>query len=211
MRGNNEPSIVQATPTPYSPPYASQQAGPPQTLGNKPKDDDLISLDVPDPSQKTADGRQQTTESLAASPSEALPPNTSRQVTPPSQPGGQPSQPMVTSPNASRGENWALKGARRNAMGVSRSIKIQVEADRLVLVQQPGLMFAQIIPIGNSIALAVDNMVETINEFTESWETAGENSYWKPTLKVKVVPGGEEIFNDFQLLLRGSGIVVERM
>ena len=95
-------------------------------------------------------------------------------------------------------------------MAVSRNIRIQIEAERFVLVQQPGLMFAHVIPIGNSVALAVDSMVETINEFTESWETAGPNSYWKPTLKVKVLPGGEENFNDFQLLLRGSGIEVER-
>jgi hypothetical protein len=168
-------------PSAPSPPYTSQQ---PQ------RTDDTISLDVPDPPQKN----------LAASPREAQP----------SQPQQPQQPPVITSPNASRGENWALKGARRNAMAVSRSIKIQIEPDRLVLVQQPGLMFAQVIPIGNSVALAIDNLVEAVNEFTESWETAGENSYWKPTLKVKVLPGGEERFNDFQLLLRGSGLVVEK-
>ena len=96
-------------------------------------------------------------------------------------------------------------------MAVSRNIRIQIESDRFVLVQQPGLMFAQVIPIGNSVALAVDQMVATINEFTESWGTAGHNSYWKPMLKVNVLSGGEENFNDFQLLLRGSGIEVEKM
>ena len=191
LADSNEPSIAPSAP--YAPPYTSRQIGPPSPQETVKKDDDSISLDVPDPSKRE----------LAASPSEAFPSQG------PS--GQQPPVGMTVSPNASRGENWALKGARRNAMGVSRNIRIQVEADRFVLVQQPGLMFAQVIPIGNSVALAVDSMVETINEFTESWETAGPNSYWKPTLKVKVLPGGEENFNDFQLLLRGSGIEVEKM
>ena len=50
--------INPATPMPYSPPYAAQappgpsgSPGPP-TQGNKPQDDDLISLDVPDPSKR---------------------------------------------------------------------------------------------------------------------------------------------------------------
>ena len=173
---------------PPNPPYSSQQ-------GTGQKDDDLISLEVPDPSNRERGNH------LAGIP------------VPQEQGTGGREQGVGNTPppSASRGENWALKGMRRNAMGVERSIRIQIEKDRLVLVQQPGLMFAQVIPIGNSVALAVDSMVETINEFTESWETAGENSYWKPRLKVRVISGGEEIFNDFQLLLRGSGLVIDKM
>jgi len=185
-----KPAVPTPTPAPNAPPYTAQQPGPPEAPGTVKKDDDMISLAVPDPSKRN----------LAASPSET------QQGIPQPPPAG-----MAAPPNASRGENWALKGARRNAVGVTRNVRIQIESDRLVLVPQPGLMLAHIIPIGNSIALAVDSMVEAINEFTESWETAGENQYWKPTLKVKVQPGGEEIFNDFQLLLRGSGLAVERM
>ena len=192
---DNEPGVAHNAP--YNPPCTSSQ-------GTAKEDDDLISLEVPDPSKREQGNH------LAGTPASQEQAIRNAPQIPPNQSGGQP-PPVGTppSPNASRGENWALKGAKRNAMGVERPIRIQVEKDRLVLVQQPGLMFAQVIPIGNSVALAVDSMVETINEFTESWETAGENSYWKPRLKVKVQPGGEEIFDDFQLLLRGSGLVIE--
>ncbi len=209
-----------------APPYASQPSY--TTAGAQKKEDDLISLDVPDPSKQEkpmlypAGTEPQAQQAGTDATGQFSKPSTSTGSTagqpgkpgsqPGGQPGGQPGQPplgMKSSPNDTRGENWALRGAKRNAIGVTRNIKIQIEAERFVLVQQPGLMFAQVIPIGNSVALATDSMVETINEFTESWGIAGENMYWKPTLKVKVQPGGEENFNDFKLLLRGSGMVVE--
>ncbi len=230
----------------FGAPYGSGQPLS-SALGAK-KEDDLISLEVPDPSKREkptlyladaqgapqgsnserrsnlyrkndstgqsrtldhhtpsqGDNRNATTsgQPMNGQPGQACPMGDSAQQ-------GQPAIGMSAPLTAGRAENWAIKGASRFATGIARNVRIQCEADKLVLVPQPGLLQVRVVSIGDSMLRATDNMVRAVNDYTDSWGMAGENMYWKPTLKVKVLPGGERRFAEFQQLLRNSGMVVE--
>jgi hypothetical protein len=43
----------------------------------------------------------------------------------------------------------------------------------------------------------------------DRWGIAGRGMYWKPVLKVQVIPGGENRFKDLQTLLEDSGLDVQ--
>jgi hypothetical protein len=134
------------------------------------------------------------------------------QPQPPQQSSPQPDMQMKQQPmegKSSKGENWALKGATPFSAAVSRSVKIRCEEDKFTLVQQPGLIGVRVVPITESVYSAAEKLVQVIQEFEESWGIAGEKMYWKPILKVQVVPGGERRFQELKALLRESGMVIE--
>lgn len=123
-----------------------------------------------------------------------------------------PNVPKHTPPAAAkRPENWALKNVSRLSSEISRVVKIRCEADRFILAAQTGLNREKVILIGNSVQTAVDELVLAIWEFQDSWGVAGENMHWKPVLRVQVRPGGEQRFQELQMLLKQSGMTVENM
>ncbi|MDR1269490.1 MAG: hypothetical protein LBK82_08195 [Planctomycetaceae bacterium] len=107
-----------------------------------------------------------------------------------------------------RADNWALRDAVPFTTAVSRNIKIQCEANQFVLVPQTGLLGFRVIPITNSVYESTDKLVTVIWEFMDSWGIAGEKMYWRPVLQVKVLPGGEQRFQELKSLLQNSGIVI---
>ncbi|MDR0337363.1 MAG: hypothetical protein LBI18_09760 [Planctomycetaceae bacterium] len=107
-----------------------------------------------------------------------------------------------------RADNWALRDAMPFATAVSRNIKIQCEANQYVLVPQTGLLGVRVIPITTSVQESTDKLVTAIWEFMDSWGIAGENLYWRPVLQIKVLPGGEQRFQELKLLLRNSGLII---
>jgi len=112
-------------------------------------------------------------------------------------------------PPAQRSQNWALQGVTQFTTGISRYVDIRCEADRFVLLAQGGLAKAQEIPITGSVSTATDQLVGAIWEFQHSWDSAGTNTHWRPILRVRVAPGGEQRLRELQALLRNSGLVVE--
>jgi hypothetical protein len=120
-------------------------------------------------------------------------------------------QPQPHSPQAQpqRPQNWALRGATQFTTGISRTVIIRCEADRFVLVVQPGLRMEQAIPIAGSVASAADQLVQAIWEFQESWGSAGENMHWRPILQVRVTPGSERRLQELKFHLQNSGLLIE--
>ncbi|MDR2117405.1 MAG: hypothetical protein LBP87_13595 [Planctomycetaceae bacterium] len=110
--------------------------------------------------------------------------------------------------SSNRQENWALRDAVPFSTPVSRNIKIQCEANQFVLVPQTGLLGFRVVPITNSVYETADKLVTVIWEFMDSWGIAGEKMYWRPVLQVKVLPGGEQRFQELKSIFQNSGIVI---
>ncbi|MDR1963722.1 MAG: hypothetical protein LBQ50_08080 [Planctomycetaceae bacterium] len=107
-----------------------------------------------------------------------------------------------------RTENWALRDLVPFSTAVSRNIKIQCQANQYVLVPQAGLLGTRVVPAAGSVEETVDQLVAVIWEFMDSWGIAGEKMYWRPVLQVKVLPGGEQRFQELKYWLRNSGIAI---
>jgi len=110
---------------------------------------------------------------------------------------------------AQRPQNWGLQGVTQFATG--RYVHIRCEADRFVLPVQAGLQTEREIPIGGSVVTAVDQLVQAIWDFQSSWGSAGENTHWRPILRVRVSSGGEQRLRELQALLRNSGLIIETL
>ena len=56
---------------------------------------------------------------------------------------------------------------------------------------------------------AVAPLVAEVWEKIDSWGFAGTGGYWKPELKLNVLPGGLQRANDLRVLLHGSGLDID--
>jgi hypothetical protein len=105
--------------------------------------------------------------------------------------------------------NWALKDVKPFSAAVSRTVKIQCEADKFMLLPQPGLQGVRVIPITGQTVEAADKLVYAVWDYMDSWGIAGEKMYWRPILQIRVLPGGEQRYDELRQILRNSGLVVE--
>jgi hypothetical protein len=112
---------------------------------------------------------------------------------------------------ATRGRDWALKDATRSATPYTRPINVQVLTDKVVLLPERGSAQQPIsVPMSGSTRSAIDPFVQHLWKRMEGWGLAGSNAYWKPLLRVEVAPDAEDRFTDFQQLMDGSGLLIER-
>jgi hypothetical protein len=107
-----------------------------------------------------------------------------------------------------RGDDWGLHNASRGAMGVTRSIRVECLADKIVVISERGAANNKVIPFGPRTAASVDAFVSAIWEQMDAWGIAGRGMYWRPVLQVHVAPGAEQRFADLSALLEGSGLTV---
>jgi hypothetical protein len=111
----------------------------------------------------------------------------------------------------SRGENWALPVSSSKATAVKRPIRVVCGPDQLVLLPEAGdSRTPLLVPCPDGLAPNLDGFLETVWRHMDRWGLAVSGGYWKPVLTVDVQPGGDERFEELQVLLRGSGIEVER-
>jgi hypothetical protein len=106
-------------------------------------------------------------------------------------------------------DDWALRNASRHAAAISRPIRVDCFADRLVLVPEAGSE-PHIIFLGSGGQRDADKIVAGVWEIVDSWGMAGREMYWRPILNFYVVPGGESRMQDVTRSLQGSGLVIER-
>jgi len=106
-----------------------------------------------------------------------------------------------------RGSNWALPAKTAGATGYVRPIRLFCGADYLEL--KSGGVVGREIPMAGGTADAIDPLVEQIWGQIKSWGVAGKNGYWKPQLRVTVLPGGETRFSELNGLLYNSGLLIE--
>ena len=106
-----------------------------------------------------------------------------------------------------RGNNWALPAKTVGATGYVRPIRLLCGVDYLEL--QSGGVVSGRISMAQGTAAAIDPLVEQIWGQIKSWGVAGKNGYWKPQLRVTVLPGGETRFSELNGLLYRSGLLIE--
>jgi len=109
-----------------------------------------------------------------------------------------------------RGKDWGLKNASRGSVPITRPIRVECHADRLVLVPERGTAGGKTIPLGPRTIDAIDSFVSAVWEYMDTWGIAGRGMHWRPVLGVTVAPGAEGRFQDLQTLLDGSGLEVRR-
>lgn len=109
-----------------------------------------------------------------------------------------------------RGKNWALPDATRDAVPVSRPIFLRCEPDRLIVYGQPQDHVEQIVEFHAGTEASMDQLVSALWEHMRRWGIAGRKMYWRPVLRVDVAPGAENRFLELQALLGDSGVDIER-
>ena len=105
-----------------------------------------------------------------------------------------------------RGKNWALPSQSAGATPYVRPLRIICFTDRLII---KGTRGDSTVLIEDATGDAVDELVNEIWAQIESWGVAGQNSYWKPQLRISVMPGSHHRFKELRILLADSGILVE--
>ena len=112
---------------------------------------------------------------------------------------------------AHKGNNWALCDAPATSVGITRPLAVECYPDRLVIPSERGdPVKPHVTRFKGSTADSVEKFVSGVWDRIDSWGIAVANGYWKPVLRIRVYPGAESRFSDLQLLLKDSGLVVER-
>jgi len=109
-----------------------------------------------------------------------------------------------------RGADWGLRDATRGSVGVTRPIRIECYADRLVVISESGQTGNRVIPLGPRTASSIDPLISTVWERMDTWGIAGRSMYWRPLLQFHVAPDAEQRFAELSARLQGSGLMVER-
>lgn len=107
-----------------------------------------------------------------------------------------------------RGRNWGLPGATAGSVPITRPIRVDCYADRLVIAPEEGR--GKEVRLGPRTRDSMDEFVAGVWDHMDSWGIAGRGMYWRPVLSVRVAPGAEQRFEETQSLLEGSGLKIER-
>lgn len=105
-----------------------------------------------------------------------------------------------------RGKDWALPTRAPGTTAYVRPIRVVCSGSDLEVRSALGV--EKTIPIGAEFTDCVDPLVNEIWRQIESWGLSGERSYWKPELRISVVPGGELNFEKLRGALLESGVDV---
>lgn len=111
-----------------------------------------------------------------------------------------------------KGRDWALKNKVDHATGITRPIRVQCFADRLVIqsekgeAQRPKVIMLQ----KGRVRGSAEEFVAGIWKHMETWGLAVRGGYWKPLLRVEVAPGAEQQYAELEAVLRDSGLDVQR-
>lgn len=109
-----------------------------------------------------------------------------------------------------RGQDWGLPDAAGGSVPISRPIRVECHPDRLVIVPERGTDRSRSVSLRPQTEESIDEFVSSVWEHMQSWGMAGNGMYWRPILNVYVAPGAENRYAEFDALLEGSGLSVER-
>ncbi len=107
-----------------------------------------------------------------------------------------------------RGKNWALPETPGRTVALVRSVRVFCSDRQLVLIPDVGTNDERVI-IELGLAPTIDSVSTLVNEIQkkiESWGPAVQSGYWRPQLELRVIPGGEQRFQDLSVLLKDSGL-----
>ncbi|MDO4575888.1 MAG: hypothetical protein Q4D98_11820 [Planctomycetia bacterium] len=108
-----------------------------------------------------------------------------------------------------QGMNWALEQYHPAMTSVSRTVRMECHADRLVLPPAPGTVKPVVIPVSSPEATA-RLLANRLKERVRSWGEPGTGMYWKPILSVSVSDGGGPVCAMLEAALRNSGLEMEK-
>jgi hypothetical protein len=106
-----------------------------------------------------------------------------------------------------RGDNWALPTQSPGATGYVRPIRVVCSGNELEI--RSALGTEKTIAINENLTDSIDPLINEIWRQIESWGVSGDRSFWKPELRISVLPGGELNFQKLQGLLHDSGVDVQ--
>ena len=110
----------------------------------------------------------------------------------------------------SRGANWALPSRTERGTVYRRPITVYCAANELVVESGTGLDDRRkVVRFDGLTPNAVAPLVAEVWEKIDSWGFAGTGGYWKPELKLNVLPGGLHRANDLRVLLDDSGLDID--
>lgn len=107
----------------------------------------------------------------------------------------------------SQGQNWALDQYRPSMTSLSRTIPMECHADCYVLLTPPDEEDV-VVPI-YSQPEAVRLLASHIRVRVQKWGEPGTGMYWKPVLKIRVLPDAGAQLERLQKLLENSGLETE--
>ena len=108
-----------------------------------------------------------------------------------------------------RGRNWGLPDTSGGAIPITRPIRVDCLPDRLVIAPQ-SKQGCRVVHLGPRTRNSVDEMVSAVWDHMDTWGIAGRGMYWRPVLSIRVAPGAEGRYKDLNVLLKESGLRVER-
>lgn len=111
------------------------------------------------------------------------------------------------------GSDWALPSSVALGRGneIVRSVRLQVHADRFVLMPSVGARAEEsflIQPSGLDSASLL--MATAVRDRIEHWGAAAPGARWSPRLRVDVMPGADQRFYELEKMMIGSGLPIER-
>ncbi len=108
-----------------------------------------------------------------------------------------------------RGRNWGLSDQASDSIPLSRPIRVECYADRLVVVPDEGTTGGQIVALKDRTEDTIDTFVSALWDHMIDWKNAGQGMHWRPTLNVYVADDARNRFADLNVLLEGSGLTVK--
>ncbi|MEZ6096321.1 MAG: hypothetical protein R3C03_19185 [Pirellulaceae bacterium] len=108
-----------------------------------------------------------------------------------------------------RGANWALPTSPNQRVAYVRPIRFYCSDQALVFATQDDNQSQRLIISLVDPNLAVEQLVTALNQRHSSWGPPPENGYWKPVMKIQVLPGGQVQVDQLQVMLEHSGIEIE--
>jgi hypothetical protein len=109
----------------------------------------------------------------------------------------------------SRGKNWSLPEEARHAVPISRPVRLECRADKLILRSEQNPSQTKEIPLTERTEDSVEDLVASVWQRVETWGSAGRGMFWRPVLSVEVAPGADGRYADLQTLLADSGLEVK--
>ncbi len=132
----------------------------------------------------------------------------------PGDPGGNQAMPTGSSmPSLAeqRGANWALPNRSDRGTAYLRPIRVVCDDKQISLNStSSGELKPQMINWQISPQQTMSELVQAVWREMDQWGIAAANGYWKPELRIRVLPGGERRFQDIQQLMDQSGFSVVR-
>jgi archaellum component FlaC len=112
---------------------------------------------------------------------------------------------------AQRGANWGVPKASGDATAYRIPVRVICQKDRFVILPRPSENIPpKEVMAADPLSESVDVFVKALWEQIDGWNEPPLGGYWLPVLEVYVPPGAEDRFIDLAMVLKGSGIQVQR-